>query len=180
MTLIQKFDAVLKVLYDISGSRPTFGRVLALLRKRKQNIHWGEVWDIFIKMRKDGILHPEVGAIYRNRMEILNLISFEGKIMYETRGLKGKMRRENITKRWAATLSILTLIIAGLSFYFSFSSVSDSTLNKVNETLEKAQLQQERMIILEQQIADDIRTISLDTSTKKVNVISKNQSLKYH
>lgn len=173
MTLIQKFDAVLSALYDISGQRPTFGRILDILRQRKQNVHWGEVWDIFIKMRNDGILHPEVGALYRNRVEILNLISFEGKLMHERKGLRGKNLRENLTKIWAFAISILTLIIAGLSFYFSLSSVSDSTLEKVNETLQKGQQQQDSMIILQQQIESHIRRISFDTSTKNVNIVSK-------
>jgi hypothetical protein len=168
MTLIEKFDAVLKALYDISGKRPTFGRIMALLRVRRKNIHWGEVWDILNKMIRDNLLHPGVIVPTSERPnEVLYLITFEGKLMCERNGLKGKIRRENFTKTWVSVISILTLIIAGLSFYFSLSSVSDSTVNKINETLKNELIQQDSMQIFEKKKLKILQAIS-DSVSKKV------------
>ena len=168
MTLIEKFDSVLKALYDISGKRPTFGRIMALLRVRKKNIHWGEVWDILNKMIRDNLLHPGVTVPNSKRPnEVLHLITFEGKLMHERNGLKGKIRRENFTKKWVSAISILTLIIAGLSFYFSLSSISDNTVNKVNETLKKGLTQQDSIQILEKNKLKILQTIADSVSKKK-------------
>ncbi len=173
LTLVQKFDAVLFSLYELSGQRPTFNRIMAFLREKNKKVHRGEIWDIFIKMRREGLLHPEVGAIHLNRMEILNLITFEGKMMYEKKGLRGKLKRENNYKMWLTSASILTLVIAGLSFYFSLRSVNDSTLSKVNETLKKGQLQEERILTIERQWRDSMMTVQLEISKKNVNIVSK-------
>ena len=168
MTLIQKFDAVLKALYDISGKRPTFGRIMALLRVRKQTIHWGEIWDILNKMLRDNLIHPGQTVPKSKRPnEVLHIITFEGKLMHERNGLKGKIRRENFTKYWVSTLSILTLIIAGLSLYYSTTSVNDSTVNKLDETLKKGLSQQDSMQKLEKNKLQILQAIADSVSKKK-------------
>jgi hypothetical protein len=117
LTLVEKFDAVLDALYDISGKRPTDTRIMLLLKKRGIKIDVGEVWDIFIKMRQEGLLHQEVKAIYSKRPnEVLHLIHFNGKYLKETNGLKGKLEREKI--RWnqkhPVLYTILTAIISAI------------------------------------------------------------------
>ncbi len=51
--------------------------------------------------------------------------------------MKGKMWREKFERRWVSALSILTFMIALLTFLYSFNAVSDNTLNKINTTLEQ-------------------------------------------
>lgn len=164
LTIIEKFDAVLKVLYDISGKRPTFGRITALLLFRKQKVDGGEIWDIIRKMQREFLLHPDIkDSSSKTPNEIIYLITFEGKLMWERNGLAGKMYREKFTKTWITSISILTLVIAALSLYFSLSSVSDSTLNKINESITQGLLKQDSLILLEknklrilQNIADSV------------------------
>lgn len=162
MTLIQKYDAVLEAVYYISGKRPSFIRIKKFLTIRGKSMDDGEIWDIFEKMQRDFILHTP--RVHESRpTEILHLITFEGKLMHERNGLKGKLWREKFTRIWVTTLSILTLIIAGLSFYFSLSSVSDSTVKSINDNMQQVSLKQDSLIILEnsklkilQNIADSV------------------------
>ena len=180
LTLIQKYDEVLKALYDISGQRPTFGRILALLRVRKVNMEWAEVWDIMAKMRREFIIHPEItDRSSKIPTEVIHLITFEGKLMYERKGLKGKIKRETFTERRVNALSYLTLLLAIGTLYYTTKSVSDDTLNKVNDTLKESQLQ---LKSLSESIKDTahrnrspVQNIC-DTSLKKQTSLNPNDS----
>jgi hypothetical protein len=168
LSLTKKFDAVLKALYDISGNRPSFERILNLLNERKQKVDIGEIWDIFKKMERDNLLHlPHTAKYSEQPDEILHLITFEGKLMHERHGLKGQLRREGFTKVWVSAVTILTLIISGLTFYYVSKGVSDDTLNKVNETLQKELPKQDSLIILENRKLIILQRIADSVSKKK-------------
>ena len=113
VTLIDKYDTVLKALYDISGKRPTFGRILALLRVRKETIQWAEVWDILIKLEKEQFIHPGItDRTSKIPTEVIHLITIDGKIFHEKGGLKGKIEREK--PAWHVNHPILYALISAI------------------------------------------------------------------
>lgn len=122
LNLTQKFDAVLDALYEISGKHPTFRRIIALLYARNKKVDAGEVWDIMVKMQRDNLLHPPEPVRSKkpnqNRPEMtqsdsIHLITFEGKLLKERGGLKGKDEREKT--HWTQTHPIAYAIITGLA-----------------------------------------------------------------
>jgi hypothetical protein len=166
LTLIQKFDAVLEALYCLSGKRPTFDRINKFLRVKKKNVHWGEVWDILEKMQREFLVHqPRTHQDRPN--EILHLITFEGKLMHERNGLNGKLFREKFTRIWVTALSILTLIIAFLSFHFSLTSVNDSTVKSLNDSIKQVVSRQDSMTLLETRKLKTLQNIADSVSKQK-------------
>lgn len=140
LTLLQKYDAVLKVLFDQSGNDPTFDRILEFLLKEKKKIHWGEVMDILNTMAGDGYLYSD----YKNKNGIqLFLLSFNGKYLQETGGLENKIEREKAkeklssdlndsnlkTGRWTRNNIVLTAITGGITLIALLTNLG-ITLNR--------------------------------------------------
>jgi len=176
MTLVQKFDAVLDALYDISGQRPTFGRILALLRKRKHNIHWGEVWDILNKMRRDGVIRePIIQNNIKGVDKEIYLITFEGKLMKERNGLKGKFWREGFTKWRVGILEALTFLVALTTLLYTTCSANQKCCDTNSQTIQQDTLRTDSMTQLKQKTEQDTfpdkqvlsRQSKIDTNIKK-------------
>ncbi len=172
MTLIEKFDAVLDVLYSESGKSPTFEYIQEVLAKNSKDVHWGEVWDILNTMNKDGFLY----IVSQDNKERY-LLSFNGKLLKETGGLEAKLKREKdreiltnqqITStiktdrfsRRSTRVSIgLALLVMGLQFYTIYR---ENSKNKESALKEKKELVQQQKIIQNDSIMNqELHWISL-------------------
>jgi hypothetical protein len=91
LTLLQKYDAVLNVLYSESGKAPTFDDINAAIVKEKKKVHWGEVMDILYTLIGDGYLY---GHFTNQQQQQIFLLSFNGKFLKETGGLEKKLEKE--------------------------------------------------------------------------------------
>src|SRR4051812_5865590 len=98
MTLIEKFDAVLDVLYSESGKAPTFQDIETKLIENGKKVHGGEVWDILNTMMRDGYLYFVQHEV---KNQEVYLISFNGKLLKETEGLEKKLEREKMNEKLA-------------------------------------------------------------------------------
>lgn len=136
LTLIQKYDAVLDALYDLSGDAPTFDDIDNKIISNKKKVHGGEIWDILNKMRRDFIIRERIFKNDDNLKEIY-LIDFEGKLMKEKGGLKGKIKRENFTTTRVTILEISTFILAAVTLFYTTCTDNDKELKKMNETLKE-------------------------------------------
>ncbi|MEN6463317.1 MAG: hypothetical protein ABFC94_18355 [Syntrophomonas sp.] len=112
LTLVQKFDTVLEMLYLYSGKRPTSGRVIAFIRAKNKKIDPGEVWDIMNRMVEDKLVSIVAATVNKKQNTPLYLLKFEGKIMYERGGLKGKLKREK--NHWTQRHPVLYALISGI------------------------------------------------------------------
>jgi hypothetical protein len=126
LNLLQKYDAVLDVLFKESGKSPTFDDINKVLLEEKKKVHWGEVMDILYTMIGDSYLY---GHFTNQKKEQIFLISFNGKNLKETGGLEKKIEREKIkeqlssdlndsnlkTGRWTRNNIILTAITGGIT-----------------------------------------------------------------
>ncbi len=185
MTLIKKYDAVLEAVYCISGKRPTFGRILAFLRKKNHDIHWGEVWDILNKMRRDHIIREQ---IFQNDIKGVDkevyLIDFEGKLMYERDGLKGKIWRENFTKRRVEILEILTFLVALTTLFYSTCSSNKKDNDTNCKEAQQCKLSTDSMMQLKQKTESDMypdsntlsRQLKTDTIYERKNLADTAQN----
>jgi len=106
ITLLQKFDAVLDVLYSESGNAPTFDDIHAALLEAKKKVHWGEVMDVLYTLIGDGYLY---GHFTNQQKQQIFLLSFNGKLLKETGGLEKKLekgKRDDTLKSDQLTKSI--------------------------------------------------------------------------
>jgi hypothetical protein len=91
LTLFQKYDAVLGVLYSESGKAPTFDDINKVLLTEKKKVHWGEVMDVLYTMIGDNYLY---GHFTNQKKEQIFLLSFNGKLLKEGGGISTKLQRE--------------------------------------------------------------------------------------
>jgi ABC-type Na+ efflux pump permease subunit len=162
LTLIQKYDTVLDVLYTESGKSPTFDDILGKLGTDGYNIHWGEVWDVINTMIKDGFIYqviqeddPEKKPRY--------LLSFNGKLLKETGGLEKKLAREkkkeetNVlldasnlkTGRWTRTNIIITIVTGSITLIAVLTNLgitinreSKESIRQLRDSIQQAKTQE--------------------------------------
>lgn len=86
MTLLEKIDLVLKVLYEESGHNPTLPYIQGLLKDKEIDV--GEIRDCIQKLNKDGFVRYEYEGNFVDFYDDYAhfLISFDGKFFYETYG----------------------------------------------------------------------------------------------
>ena len=86
MTLLEKIDTVMQFLYEHSGKNPNFPYIKDGLKDKE--IDEGEIRDILIKLKKDGLMYCEGGGIMNTEYSDYGhyLISFDGKFFWETEG----------------------------------------------------------------------------------------------
>ncbi len=147
LSLLEKYDAVLDVLYDISGKSPTFDRIQASLVKNEKKVDGGELWDILNTMIKDNFVY----FVKNNQTEEeLYLLSFNGKLLKETGGLEKKLNTEkkkdqlNIdlnefnlkTGRWTRINIVITSIIGSITLIAVLTNL-EITINKESKELSR-------------------------------------------
>lgn len=106
MTWLEKMDAVIKTLYEISGNNPDFTLIMQSLQGRQ--IDKGEVQDILLYLYRKGFIYCEYGgnrdSQYTDLVNAHYLISCEGKLFWETSG--GFVKKEQREKLEAKNLEI--------------------------------------------------------------------------
>lgn len=185
LTLLQKYDAVLKVLFEESGNDPTFDRILEWLRKGKKKIHWGEVWDILQSMDGDKYLYSNNA----NKEGVqLFLLSFNGKYLQINGGLEKKLEREKVKEELDVKLKGVSIgnikftrILAYASFILALTLGVVQIIKFISERNKQEQpsitpAQVEQLLQSQQQAAEHLRqlqqTILLtDTAVKKIRVL---------
>lgn len=110
--LVHKFDTVLNYLFELSGRRPTEKRLNKLIRVRKQDIEWGEVWDILNKLEDEKLIRKRTAPYSRFPNEILFLLTWDGKLMKIRDGYRGKLKREK--PKWPQRHPILYALLASI------------------------------------------------------------------
>jgi len=188
LTLLQKYDTVLDVLYTESGKSPTFDDILGKLGFDGYNIHWGEVWDIINTMTKDGFIYQVIQEDDTEKKPRY-LLSFNGKLLKETGGLEKKLEREkkkdatdvlldasNLkTGRWTRNNIILTAITGGITLIALLTNLG-ITLNRESKELQrhlKDSLQQVKQQDNSSELNKEIRQIRQylqDTANVKVKI----------
>jgi hypothetical protein len=100
LTLLQKYDAILDVLFKESGNAPTFDDINTILLTEKKKIHWGEVMDILYTMIGDDYLYGHFTKTDVNGKPVqIFLISFNGKYLKDTGGFEKKIEREKAKEK---------------------------------------------------------------------------------
>ena len=97
MTLLEKIDTVLQYLYEHSGENPNFPMLNAALNIK--GVEEGEIRDILIKLRKEGLIYCEAGGLMDVNYSDYGhyLISFDGKYFWETeRGFIPKFTKSDV------------------------------------------------------------------------------------
>lgn len=188
LTLIQKYDTVLDVLYTESGKSPTFDDILGKLGADGYNIHWGEVWDIINTMIKDGFIYQVIQEDDPDKKPRY-LLSFNGKLLKETGGLEKKLAREkkkeetgvlldesNLkTGRWTRTNIVITIITGSITLIAVLTNLgitinreSKDSGRQLKEFIQQAKAQ-ENVIELNKTIKKINKTLE-DTAKVKVKI----------
>ena len=167
LTLIQKFDAILDALYEISGKRPTYHRIKKVLRVKDLKIEDGEIWDILVKMETDKTVHlPVLNPNPKFPNEYLHLITFEGKLLKERGGLKGKIERDKA--KWyqrnpliygsmvAIAGAILSVIVNVISDRVSKQSDSQE-MQEIKQTIQDANHRLDSLTSILNKIPDSLK-----------------------
>jgi len=185
LTLLQKYDAVLEVLYEKSGQSPTFEFIQMALEQNGKKVDGGEVWDILNTMAKDGFLY----IVMQSEKERY-LLSFNGKLLQETGGLEKKIEREkgneklksdlndsNLkTGRWTRTNIIITIIIGSITLIAVLTNLgitinreSKESTRQLRDSTQRAK-EQENALELNKEVRQ-IRQTLQDTSKVKVKIV---------
>lgn len=186
LLLLEKYDAVLDVLFSESGKAPTFQDIEKKLKENAKKIDGGEVWDILNTMMRDGYLyfvpHEEKNAeVY--------LISFNGKYLKETGGLVNKIEREKTkqkldsdlnesnlkTGRWTRSNMIISVIIGSITLIAVLANLgitvnreSKETGRKLRDSLQEVKTQQNASQLNRE--LHQIYQVLQDTSKVKVKI----------
>lgn len=117
LTLIQKYDEILTVLYDESGNSPSFDDITGKLGGKGLNIHWGEIVDVLFTLDKEGLIY-KVTLQDDPTNEIRYLLNFAGKRLKEDGGLAKKLvanKKEWHEKHpllWGAIIAVCSAILS--------------------------------------------------------------------
>ncbi|RTL59086.1 MAG: hypothetical protein EKK37_12310 [Sphingobacteriales bacterium] len=178
LTLLQKYDAVLDVLYSESGKAPTFDDINAALLKEKKKVHWGEVMDILYTMIGDDYVYGHFTKKDATEKDVqIFLLSFKGKLVKETDGYAKKLEREktktDLTNRqltasissvnWSKANILIGLLLAATTLLFVISN-----WNINNKTYHR---------ILDRDKTDSIEQSERQQSESKLNKVSLRVSL---
>lgn len=156
LTLIQKFDTVLEMLYLYSGKRPTAGRLMAFIRAKNKKIEPGEVWDIVGRMVDDKMVEIVGATVNKKANTPLYLLKFEGKIMYERGGMDGKVKREEIhwTQRHPVLYAFISgvggamlALIVGLSLWLVDRQTKNQEIQEIKQTATEANRKTDSLIV---------------------------------
>lgn len=166
LTLFQKYDAVLDVLFIESGNAPTFDDINNVLLTEKKKVHWGEVMDILYTMMGDDYLYGHFTKTDTNGKPVqIFLISFSGKYLKETGGFGKKLEREKAKDkldkdlnesnlkngRWTRRSMIYTGITAAITI---IALITNIVLTQGRETKQKQQQSQDSGQKVKQQELD--------------------------
>lgn len=184
LAILQKYDAVLDVLYSESGKAPTFDDINIILLTEKKKVHSGEVMDILYTMIGDKYLY---GHFANQKKEQIFLLSFNGKLLKEGGGISAKLNREkdkedlDIKLKGVSIGNIkFTRILAYASFILALALGAVQIVKYFTERNKPEQQnispeQVEQLLQSQQQTAEHLQqlrqTILLtDTSVKKIKV----------
>lgn len=186
LTLLQKYDAVLDVLYSESGKGPTFDDINKALLTQKKKIHWGEVMDILYTMIGDKYLY---GRFANQQGKQIFLLSFNGKLLKETEGYEKKLEREKQKEllsnrqlaksievsRWtkwniglALSISATTLIVLLFTYNRDTNRYRKESERQQKDSLSQVQAQEST-----KELKEELHQISLslkDTAKVKVKI----------
>ncbi len=160
LTLIQKYDEVLTVLYDESGNSPSFDDITGKLGAKGLNIHWGEIMDVLFTLDKEGLIY-KVTLQEDKTNEIRYLLNFAGKRLKEDGGLAKKLVSDR--KRWHEKNPITYAVICGV-----LAGLMSITVSIVTHTIEKSQDNQEKTQL--EHLVQDVNN-RLDSLTLILNKI---------
>jgi hypothetical protein len=185
LTLLQKYDAVLGVLYSESGKAPTFDDINKVLLTEKKKVHWGEVMDVLYTMIGDNYLY---GHFTNQKKEQIFLLSFNGKLLKEGGGISTKLQREKDKEELDIKLKGISIgnikftrILAYASFILALTLGAVQINKFVNERNKQEQpsitpTQVEQLLQSQRETAEHLRLLRqakllTDTSVKKIKIV---------
>jgi len=167
LTLTQKYDTVLDVLYSESGNSPSFDDITGKLGADGYNIHWGEIMDILFTLDKEGLLY-KVTLQEDPTNTVRYLLNFAGKMLKEEGGLGKKLVANK--KRWhernPLTFAFLTTLGAAV-----ISVIVSVVTDKVTKQKDSQETQE-----IKQTITDATRRLDSLISAQKNTISLKKDS----